>query len=205
MAVFFEHCESHEDVLPFPTPGVSGGHCCPHRMLRSYHCKYHGRSITESKGQKDKDFSHQPGTTTASTTGATSTPVVITGPVATSSHSPERRASSVRDVAMAGHTEDDNAVVEPTISPTSATADAAEEERQSRARRRSPSPPVSPLSDDADDEATVGLSSPSKGTQDTSEEPFTKDDRLQLAPPPVMAAQRTSDSPVRDSKFLENL
>ncbi|KAI9885899.1 MAG: exo-1,3-beta-glucanase [Watsoniomyces obsoletus] len=146
-----------------------------------------------SKGQKDKDFSHQPGTIATATTVTTGTTTAVTTvPTATISHSPERRASSVRDVAMVGRGEDDNAAIEPTVSPTSVTADAAEEERQSRPRRRSPSPPVSPLSDYADDEATMGLSSPPKET-------------YELSPPPVMATQRTADSPVRDSKFLENL
>ncbi|KAI9792104.1 MAG: hypothetical protein M1816_003086 [Peltula sp. TS41687] len=132
-----------------------------------------------------------------------------------SSSSVERRDSSIRDVAMAGRASSSrdggeeshhpgSTAAQPVISSTAADDDDA---RPSRSRKRSPSPEVSPLSEDLedDDDGDNGILA-KKGKDEERRDRFgEKNDEKGLAPPPATFAHRTSDSPVRDSKFLENL
>lgn len=78
------------------------------------------------------------------------------------------------------------------VSPPTAAEDAS---RQARSRQRDSSPAVSPLSIDGDKDYADARAA-GEG-QDTH--------KSRLAPPAIPATQRTSDSPVRDSKFVENL
>ena len=154
-------------------------------------------------------------------------------PVHGSPSSVERRDSSIRDVAMAGRAESDlgderhpehtatttAAAVVPVPAAVKETShDEHEPEhgeddadiRQSRRRTRSPSPPISPLSEENNGkDIDVGAKGGEKEkTRETKKEVETDEARDKfddkLVPPPNFAT-RASDSPVRDSRFLENL
>lgn len=131
------------------------------------------------------------------------------GAIATGDHGSSssigRRDSSIRDVAMAGRAssshDGEGTRPDSTAQPVVPTSD--DDTRPSRSRKRSPSPDISPLSEDLEDgdHDPMAKKEKEKETRDRFDE---KDDKG-LAPPPATFAQRTSDSPVRDSKFLENL
>lgn len=84
--------------------------------------------------------------------------------------------------------------VSPPTPAAQGPADATDITRQARSRQRDSSPAVSPLSIDKQDYLD-------KSDVGESRNKF----ESRLAPPTIPAAQRTSDSPVRDSKFMENL
>ncbi|KAI9831276.1 MAG: hypothetical protein M1826_003715 [Phylliscum demangeonii] len=85
--------------------------------------------------------------------------------------------------------------------------------RQSRSRRRSPSPTVSPVTDDDGvgagaremTTATTATATKKKELDPAADERRDRLDEGLAAPRIAVAAQRTSDSPVRDSKFQEVL
>lgn len=125
----------------------------------------------------------------------------LTGP-SVSNSSLDRRESSVRDVALAGRQGSGEDVQEP----EGGLYSASEEGSNSKGMKRNSSPSISSLSSDGDDprgRSDRRRSSSSHGDE-FEEARDTFDEKL--APPPTFgSAGRASDSPVRDSKFLEDL
>ncbi|KAI9674525.1 MAG: hypothetical protein M1817_001863 [Caeruleum heppii] len=111
------------------------------------------------------------------------------------SGSSERRDSSIRDVAMAGKQDS----VEATRDEDQAAV--SDEGRPSR----SPSPSISSVSSVSKDRGRSSIPRPESSREAESEEARDQFDQG-LAPPPTFgSSNRVSDSPVRDSKFSENL
>ena len=122
-------------------------------------------------------------------------------PVASiSTTSPVERDSSIREIAMAGKGTESSGVA-------SNDADLYDASPKTKARQGSTSPSVSSLSSDEDARGRSPLRRQTTGSSRGEEFEEARDhfDSEQLAPPTTFAAGRVSDSPVRDSKFQEQL
>ena len=123
-------------------------------------------------------------------------------PVAnTSTASPAERDGSIREIAMAGKGADSTGVA------TNDNADLYDASPETKAKRASTSPSVSSISSDEDTRGRSPLRRQATGSSRGEEFEEARDyfDSEQLAPPTTFAAGRVSDSPVRDSRFQEQL